>query len=160
MFSDYVNGPFLRASLENCHSNRNRGTFRLKIQEGWNQVRVRSGLTINESGPILYLWLQYNVTWQDCWLTSILWCLIRPSQFGLTYSYRPSFPPSLPKPLSLYPPKPAAASNRLWQFTQTAPAFNWIATSSAVKCDNYSWSWLWLDWLQNHGNGNRLYFHS
>ena len=68
-------------------------------------------------------------------------------QDGLTYSNKPykatssqhmrshddhtSFPPSLPNPLSLYPPKLAAASNRLWALTQQTPALMLRAASSA-----------------------------
>src|ERR1700756_894574 len=48
------------------------------------------------------------------------------------YSSRPSRPPSRPYPLSRYPPKPQAASNRLVQFTQTTPAFNCAATCNAT----------------------------
>ena len=43
-----------------------------------------------------------------------------------------SLPPSLPKPLSLYPPKPAAASNTLWQLTQQLPALMLMAVSKAT----------------------------
>src|SRR5260370_9337853 len=54
------------------------------------------------------------------------------NHFGSMYSSRPSRPPSRPYPLSRYPPKPQAASNRFVQFTQTTPAFNCAATCSAM----------------------------
>src|SRR5215469_375658 len=54
------------------------------------------------------------------------------NHFGCIYSSKPSRPPSLPYPLSRYPPKPQAASNRFVEFTQTTPAFNCAATSSAT----------------------------
>src|ERR1041385_6285642 len=47
------------------------------------------------------------------------------------YSHIPSRPPSRPNPLSLYPPNPAAASNRFVEFTHTTPALIFGATSSA-----------------------------
>jgi hypothetical protein len=53
------------------------------------------------------------------------------SHFGFMYSNSPSRPPSRPNPLSRYPPKPAAASNRLVLFTHTVPAFTFGATSRA-----------------------------
>src|SRR3954451_11181447 len=43
----------------------------------------------------------------------------------------PSRPPSRPNPDSLYPPKPAAASKRFVEFTQTTPALIFGAISSA-----------------------------
>src|SRR5215831_11388765 len=49
----------------------------------------------------------------------------------LTYSHMPSRPPSRPKPLSRYPPNPAAASKRFVEFTHTTPAFSLGAMSSA-----------------------------
>mmetsp|Transcript_96765 Transcript_96765/g.235216 ORF Transcript_96765/g.235216 Transcript_96765/m.235216 type:complete len:213 (+) Transcript_96765:740-1378(+) len=55
---------------------------------------------------------------------------------GLAYSKRPSRPPSRPKPLSLYPPKPAAASKALWMFTHTTPARTLSAVSSASPMDS------------------------
>src|SRR3954454_21261787 len=48
-----------------------------------------------------------------------------------TYSLNPSRPPSRPKPLSRYPPKPLAASNTLVQLIQTVPALSCGATSNA-----------------------------
>src|SRR6059036_754735 len=53
------------------------------------------------------------------------------SQFGFKYSHIPSFPPSRPNPDSRYPPNPAAASNRLVQFTHTTPALIFGAMSRA-----------------------------
>src|SRR6266446_8075278 len=50
------------------------------------------------------------------------------NQMGSRYSSNPSRPPSRPKPLSRYPPKPQAASKRFVQFTQTTPAFSCAAT--------------------------------
>src|SRR5690349_7493494 len=43
------------------------------------------------------------------------------SQRGFTYSHSPSLPPSRPKPLSLYPPNPAPASNKLVLLIHTVP---------------------------------------
>src|SRR6266487_3814781 len=54
-----------------------------------------------------------------------------PPPSHLTYSLSPSLPPSRPNPLSRYPPKPLAASNRLVQLIQTVPAWSCGATSSA-----------------------------
>src|SRR5579872_1964708 len=54
------------------------------------------------------------------------------NQEGSRYSRSPSLPPSRPKPLSRYPPKPQAASNRLVQFTQTTPALSCAATCRAT----------------------------
>src|SRR6266540_1416621 len=54
-----------------------------------------------------------------------------PPPSHLTYSLSPSLPPSRPNPLSRYPPKPLAASNRLVQLIQTVPACSCGATSSA-----------------------------
>ena len=51
---------------------------------------------------------------------------------GSMYSSRPSRPPSRPYPLSRYPPKPQAASNRFVQFTHTTPALSCAATCSAT----------------------------
>src|SRR3954470_13939721 len=48
-----------------------------------------------------------------------------------TYSLSPSRPPSRPKPLSRYPPKPLGASNTLVQLMQTVPALSCGGTSSA-----------------------------
>src|SRR5829696_9143178 len=53
------------------------------------------------------------------------------SQRGFTYSHSPSLPPSRPKPLSLYPPNPAPASNRLVLLIHTVPACTLGAMSSA-----------------------------
>src|SRR4051812_9078682 len=50
---------------------------------------------------------------------------------GFTYSHIPSRPPSLPNPLSRYPPNPAAASNRFVEFTHTTPALIFGAMSRA-----------------------------
>jgi hypothetical protein len=58
-------------------------------------------------------------------------CFASASQRGFTYSRSPSIPPSRPKPLSRYPPKPEAASKRLVQLIHTVPAFTFGATSSA-----------------------------
>src|SRR5262245_6257185 len=55
---------------------------------------------------------------------------VRPSAHT-TYSLSPSRPPSLPNPLSRYPPNPLAASKTLVQLIQTVPALSWGATSSA-----------------------------
>src|ERR1017187_3249488 len=52
-------------------------------------------------------------------------------QSALRYSHIPSRPPSRPYPDSLYPPNPAAASNRLVQLIHTTPALTFGATSSA-----------------------------
>src|SRR6267154_4231723 len=54
------------------------------------------------------------------------------NHIGSRYSRSPSLPPSRPKPLSRYPPKPQAASNRFVLLTHTTPAFNWAATCSAT----------------------------
>src|SRR4029077_14231005 len=54
------------------------------------------------------------------------------NHFGSMYSSKPSRPPSRPYPLSRYPPKPQAASNKFVQFTQTTPAFSCAATCSAT----------------------------
>ena len=43
----------------------------------------------------------------------------------------PSMPPSLPKPLSLYPPNPHAASNKLVELIHITPAFILGAISRA-----------------------------
>src|SRR5690606_23236494 len=50
---------------------------------------------------------------------------------GRKYSNMPSRPPSRPKPLSLYPPNPAAASNKLVELIHTTPACTLAATSRA-----------------------------
>ena len=47
------------------------------------------------------------------------------------YALIPSEPPSLPKPLSLYPPKPHEASNKFVEFIQMTPAFTFGAISKA-----------------------------
>src|SRR6266403_2823300 len=52
------------------------------------------------------------------------------NHIGSRYSRSPSLPPSRPKPLSRYPPKPQAASNRFVLLTHTTPAFNCAATCS------------------------------
>src|SRR5229473_8390633 len=52
------------------------------------------------------------------------------NQEGSRYSSRPSRPPSRPKPLSRYPPKPQEASKRFVQLTQTTPALSCAATWS------------------------------
>src|SRR5215831_2848010 len=54
-----------------------------------------------------------------------------PTADRLRYSHIPSRPPSRPNPLSRYPPKPAAASKRLVEFTHTTPALIFGAMSSA-----------------------------
>src|SRR5579884_4156954 len=54
------------------------------------------------------------------------------NHFGSMYSSRPSRPPSRPYPLSRYPPKPQAASNKFVQFTQTTPALSCAATCRAT----------------------------
>src|SRR4051812_13411333 len=48
-----------------------------------------------------------------------------------TYSLNPSRPPSLPNPLSRYPPKPLAASKTLVQLIQSVPALTLGAMSRA-----------------------------
>src|SRR6266446_8349229 len=53
------------------------------------------------------------------------------NQIGSRYSSSPSRPPSRPNPLSRYPPKPHAASNRFVLFTHTTPAFICAAACSA-----------------------------
>ncbi len=58
-------------------------------------------------------------------------CRLSPSFFHFMYSRSPSRPPSLPNPLSRYPPKPLAASNTLVQLIQTVPAWSCGAISSA-----------------------------
>src|SRR5262245_1162112 len=58
-------------------------------------------------------------------------CAPVPPFTHLTYSLSPSLPPSLPNPLSRYPPNPLAASKTLVQLIQTVPALSWGATSSA-----------------------------
>src|SRR5579864_4980253 len=54
------------------------------------------------------------------------------NQAGSMYSSKPSRPPSRPYPLSRYPPKPQAASNKFAQFTHTTPALICAATCSAT----------------------------
>src|SRR5579862_1454314 len=54
------------------------------------------------------------------------------NQVGSRYSSKPSLPPSRPYPLSRYPPKPQAASNRFVQFTHNTPALSCAATCSAT----------------------------
>src|ERR1043166_4167092 len=48
-----------------------------------------------------------------------------------TYSHMPSLPPSLPNPLSRYPPNPDDASNRFVELIHTTPALILGAMSSA-----------------------------
>src|SRR5258705_11388246 len=54
----------------------------------------------------------------------------------LRSSYIPSRPPSRPNPDSRYPPKPAAASNRLVELIHTTPALILGAMSSARLMDS------------------------
>ena len=64
-------------------------------------------------------------------LLTLLMILLASGSVLSWYALIPSTPPSLPNPLSLYPPNPQAASNKLVELIHITPAFILGAISRA-----------------------------